>query len=71
MNRIMTGGVVGAALLACQAGADIVQDAGIFDLAISVHQPVGQSFQAVDSHISAIAFAFSNINPSFPNDPSP
>jgi hypothetical protein len=69
MNRIMTGGVVGAALLACQAGADIVQDAGIFDLAISVHQPVGQSFQAVDSHISAIAFAFSNINPSFPNDP--
>jgi hypothetical protein len=51
------------------AGADIVQDQGVFDLAISFHQPVGQSFTAEDARISAIAFAFSDINPTFPNDP--
>ncbi len=62
--------VLGAAVLACgSAGADIVQGAGVFDLAISFHQPVGQSFTAVDAQISAIAMAFSDINPSFPNEP--
>lgn len=62
--------VLGAVALACgSAGADIVQDAGVFDLAISFHQPLGQSFTAVDAEISAIAMAFSDINPSFPNDP--
>lgn len=61
---------LGAAVLACgSARADIVQDAGVFDLAISFHQPVGQSFTAVDTHISAIAMAFSDINPTFANDP--
>jgi hypothetical protein len=69
MNRILTGGLVGAALLGGQARADIVQDSGVFDLAISFHQPVGQSFTAADTRISAIAFAFSDINPTFPNDP--
>lgn len=69
MNRIIAGGLLAAALSVGQAGADIVQDSGIFDLGIWVHQPVGQSFMAVDTRISAIAFAFSDINPSSPNDP--
>ena len=60
------------AVLALGAGlahADIVQDVGVFDLAITFHQPLGQSFTAVDAEISAIAMAFSDINPGSPNDP--
>lgn len=51
------------------ARADITQNSGVFDLAVTFHQPIGQSFTAVDANISAIAFAFSDINPAFPNDP--
>lgn len=55
--------------LAGVANADIVQNSGVFDRAISVYDPIGQTFTAVDAQISAIAFAFSDINPSFPNEP--
>lgn len=64
-----TGLLACVALSAGAARADIVQDGGIFDRAISAYQPIGQTFTAVDAQISQIAFAFSNINPSFPNDP--
>lgn len=55
--------------LPAAANADIVQDSGIFDRAISAFDPIGQTFTAVDAQISSIAFAFSDINPSFPNEP--
>lgn len=57
------------ALAAPPAAADIVQDAGVFDTAITFHNEIGQVFTAVDAQISRIAFAFSDINPTFPNDP--
>jgi hypothetical protein len=69
MERKIVCGLVAGLLASGAARADIVQDSGIFDLAISVHQPVGQSFMAVDARVSAIAFAFSDINPTFPNTP--
>ena len=68
MNRLVICGPLVLAM-ASPARADIVQDAGVFDLTISFHQPLGQSFTAVDARIAAIAMAFSDINPTFPNDP--
>jgi hypothetical protein len=55
--------------LSTAAHADIVQSSGIFDRAISFYDPIGQTFTAVDAQINAIAFAFSDINPTFPNEP--
>lgn len=70
MNRVTCLTFAAACLLqANPASADIVQDSGQFDLAIFAYAPLGQTFTAVDAQISAIAFAFSEINPGFPNDP--
>lgn len=54
---------------ATHATGDIVQDTGVFDRAIASFDPIGQTFTAVDAQVSTIAFAFSDINPGFPNDP--
>ncbi len=70
MNTATATGLLAAlALAAAPAAADIVQDAGVFDTAITFHGQIGQVFTAVDAEISQIAFAFSDINPTFPNDP--
>ncbi|HYE61351.1 MAG TPA: hypothetical protein VD997_05090 [Phycisphaerales bacterium] len=66
----VVGVVVGVGLVGMgTASADIVNAGGQFDRTISVRDPVGQSFTAVDADIGAISLAFSDINPSFPNDP--
>lgn len=69
MRSFTATGLAGLALWAGPASADIVQDSGIFDRQIGVHQPIGQTFTAVDAQIAQIAFAFSDINPTFPNNP--
>lgn len=66
-QAVLCAAIAGA--IAPAASADIIQDQGVFDHAISFFDPVGQTFTAVDPQISAIAFAFSDINPSSPNDP--
>jgi hypothetical protein len=47
----------------------ILNNAGQFDRGISSRDPIGQSFTAEDPLLGKIAFAFSDINPGFPNDP--
>ena len=49
--------------------ATIIQDSGVYDLAIGAYDPIGQSFVAEDPLLDAIAFAFSDMNPTWPNDP--
>jgi len=62
---------VGVAALAAQrVSADVIlQDAGQFDRAIAAFDPIGQTFVAIDPVLSTIAFAFSDINPTSPNEP--
>jgi hypothetical protein len=60
--------MAGCSGLTAQAGT-ILQDAGVFDAAIAVFDPIGQTFKAIDSDLLSIGFAFSDINPSLANDP--
>jgi hypothetical protein len=59
----------GLALVPPASAGVILNSAGQFDRSISARDPIGQSFTAEDPLLGKIAFAFSDINPGFPNDP--
>ncbi|HZZ69148.1 MAG TPA: PEPxxWA-CTERM sorting domain-containing protein [Phenylobacterium sp.] len=53
---------------AAQAGV-IVNTEGVFDASIDAFGPLGQTFVAIDSNLVSIGFAYSDLNPTEPNDP--
>jgi hypothetical protein len=63
----------GAAIAGCAGGAaqagTILQDDGVFDVAVALFDPIGQSFKAIDTDLLTISLAFSDINPGLANDP--
>ena len=61
--------VVAAAVSSVASAGVIENSAGQFDRAISSFDPIGQTFTAIDPQLVSIAFAFSDMNPSFPNEP--
>jgi len=68
VSQFAAAAAVLAVVPAASAGV-ILNNAGQFDRSISSRDPIGQSFTAEDPLLGKIAFAFSDINPGFPNDP--
>jgi len=66
MSKWTMAAVVMAAGTPAFAGV-ILQDVGLADRQIAAFEPIGQTFKAEDVEISAIAFAFSDINAGAPN----
>lgn len=64
------GVIITTAVTSLAASADVItQSQGTADLQITFYEPIGQSFIAGDPLLSTIALAFSDINPTRPNDP--
>lgn len=72
MSRVLLAAASAVAIAwtagAAQAGT-IVNTEGVFDASIEAFGPIGQTFVAIDPNLVSIGFAYSDLNPTEPNDP--